>query len=69
MREVICAFFADGFEEDVDDFGKFLLDFHIANLTLAIAFLEVVHFGVGGIERVVIDEDGIAFHGARVSGA
>ena len=66
MGEEVSALLADRLEEVVDGDRKFLFDFHVTDFASAIAFLEVVHFGMGGIECVVVDEDRIAFDRPRV---
>ncbi len=49
--------------------ASFCLTSTSPTLSSAITFLEIVHFGVGGIERVVIDEDRIAFDRPGIGGA
>src|SRR5690349_19924609 len=69
MGKKIGALFAERFEEVVDGYCKFLLDFHVTNFPDTITLLEVINFGLRGIEGIVIDEYRIALHRAQIRGA
>src|SRR5262245_39123397 len=59
------AALADGLEQRIDRVGELGLDLDVAHRAFTVAGLEVVDFGAVRIERVVIDEHGIALDRAR----
>jgi hypothetical protein len=60
---------ADRIERGVERAGQLGLDLHVAHTCRPVALLQIVHSGGVGVERVVIDDHGIALDGAGIVGA